>query len=366
MTRVVVIPQDDGACGRYRLRWPAGILKAETGWDIEIHQPGSIKTAMKGDQLVGLKGLSDPKSIDLLVTQRCHSPGALALLRWAHTQGIAVVVDNDDAMWCLDRDNSAYAAWGNGQWKFADAAAEIADVTTVTTQLLAKRYGKHGRTEVIPNYVPAEAIKNQVPARHLFDDTLTVGWAGSVGTHPNDLQVMGNAIERFQRATGARVRVIGDAEGAAKVWGVDVDKVDFQPLGTPYYSALTSVDIAVVPLADTTFNRGKSWLKAMEFSMMGVPVIASPTPANTQLQRNVGPEWVQLAATPQEWYSKLVSTSIAINFRRIAEQERPVMDDRVRTLLTMERNAGRWEEAWKRALNRAAKRRLRNLGMSLS
>lgn len=357
MTRVVVIPQDDGACGRYRLRWPAGILARDTGWDIEIHKPGSIQTAMRGDELVGIKGLPDPKSIDLLVTQRCHSPGALALLRWASSQGIAVVVDNDDAMWCLDRDNTAYAAWGNGQWKFADAAAEIADVTTVTTSLLAKRYGKHGRTEIIPNYVPAEALKNRQPVRHLFDAQLTVGWAGSVGTHPHDLEVVGDAIKRFQLATGAKVRVVGDAEGAAKVWGVNVDKVDFQPLGTPYYSALTSIDIAVVPLADTTFNRGKSWLKAMEFAMMGVPVVASPTPANQQLSRTVGEQWVSLASTPKEWYSKLINASIAVNFRRIAEQE-SAMDERVVTMLTMERNAGRWEEAWKRALNRAAKRRL--------
>lgn len=358
MTRVVVIPQDDGACGRYRLRWPAGILRQQTGWDIEIHKPGSIQTAMKGSELVGIKGLPDPKSIDLLVTQRVHSPGSLALIRWAHSQGIATVVDNDDAMWCVDRDNTAWSAWGQGQWKFTDAATQLADVTTVTTPLLANRYGKHGRTEIIPNYVPHEAVKNLVPSRHLFDDMLTVGWAGSVGTHPHDLQVMGDAIKRFQFATGAKVRVVGDAEGAAKVWGVKVDKVDFQPLGVPYYSALTSIDIAVVPLAGTTFNRGKSWLKAMEFAMMGVPVIASPTPANMQLNRIVGNEWVQLAYTPKDWYSKLISRSTAINFRRIAEQEPLVLDEQVQTMLTMERNAGRWEEAWKRALNRAAKRRL--------
>ena len=355
MTRVVVIPADTSACGFYRMKTPAGaVQQVRPDWTIEVYDPNTVQ--LGGDHLGnlwGINGIPDPRSIDLLVMQRVGVPLQANLLRWARDTGIATVMDMDDAMWCIHPENPAHSVWNGDRthWRIADSAAEVVDLVTVTTPALAKRYSrKHGRVEVLPNTVPADVPEIVDSIRGQFDPTVTIGWAGLTDTHPHDLEVVGDAVRRVVAETGCKVRVIGDAEGAMRDWGLtDIDQIGPVPLGVPYYTALTSIDVALVPLQDTPFNRAKSYLKALEFSSVGVPVIASDTPAHRDLQMTVP---IAIAKTPQGWYENLMRLTAHPCARTDVTAEGW---QAVRAHHTTEGNAEKWAQAWERAMARRSR-----------
>lgn len=347
--RVAVIPGDETGCGTYRMILPAdAVMKARPDWTVELYQPGSVKIGSdaKGN-LVGLKGLNDPDSLDILVMQRVGQRSTVAFTDWAREHGIATVVDADDAMWCIDKDNLAHKSWNNQamNWRYMDESAKRADLVTVTTEHLARRYGKHGRVEILPNCIPSEVFNYEKPTGY-DSSRVAIGWTGFVATHPHDLKVVGDAAKRAVDDTEAVVRVIGDAGGVAREWGLDssaVEGIAPQPLGPAYFSAMSTIDIGLVPLADSPFNRAKSWLKALEFSAMGVPVIASPTPDNVRLSRQVP---MLLAKTPDEWYGHL---RWLIDHPYQREKRGTEARTAVRENFTVEAAGERWAAAWERA-----------------
>jgi hypothetical protein len=272
------------------------------------------------------------------------------------SQGVAVVTDSDDAMWAIDKKNTAWDYWNGGKgphhWSWLDTAAKEADLTTVTTAYLERRYGGHGRCEVLPNCVPGDLATMLESVRDSLDQTPTVGWAGFTATHPGDLTVCGRAVREVHEDTGCIVRVIGDAPGAGHDWGMppqSVEHVNPTPIGLPYYTALTTLDVGLVPLRDTPFNRGKSYLKALEYAAAGVAVVASPTPANRELAKTVP---MLLAETDVQWYD-------AITYLVEHPEARQEQVHRARAAVfeshTYEANAERWAGSWERAMARHAR-----------
>lgn len=352
MTRVVVLPSDETACGLYRMKYPAGAVQmVRPDWQVEVYRPSEVFFGTAADgTLWQVKGVPDPASADLLIMQRVGTKAQRQFVEWMRKQGVAVIVDADDALWAIRPDNMAYEHWNEGpsHWSHMDTAALEADLVTVTTQGLAQRYGKHGRVEVLPNVVPGDVQEMLKSVRDELDQTPTVGWAGFTGTHPGDLQVMGDAMARVQRDTGCIVRVIGDAEGAARIWDCEVDPVAPAPIGMPYYTALTTLDIGVVPLSAGKFNQCKSYLKALEYSACGVAAVVSDTPAHRELAKSVP---LRIATTPDEWYTHLTDL-IANPEQRSASAKYAqgvVYDEH-----TFETNAERWATAWERAVARHA------------
>lgn len=343
-------------CGTYRMYWPSQVVKGvRPEWDVEVYEPGGVKVATdyRGN-LIKMAGVENPDQIDLVVIQRIGMSSALQLMQWFSMKGAAVVLDSDDAMWAIDKDNLAWKSWNGGQYhyKWLDAACDVADLVTVTTQRLARRYGRHGRVEVLPNAVP-EAALDLESRRDEFDPTVSLGWAGFTGTHPHDLETCGDAVAQVVEATGAKVRVVGDAAGAERDWKLpygSVEEIPAQKLGTDYYRALTGIDIGLVPLRDTNFNHAKSWLKALEFSAAGVPVIATPTDDNRRLAQTVP---ILLAESPAEWYEHMERLIRNPQERDLRGQE---AREAVRVHHTFEDRAEQWASAWERALARKRKR----------
>lgn len=350
--RVAVLMSDTGACGAYRMLWPAESVKQiRPEWDVQVYSPRSVAfyTDRATGQLAQVAGLPDVSELDLVVLHRVGKPILLQMMRKVQASGCAVVLDNDDAMWAIDKRNAAWAAWNNTQthWRVTDEAARIADLCTSTTPALSKRYGD-GRSEVLPNVVPEFALDGPA-AYELERDRPTIGWSGQLSTHPGDPLVVGDAVKQAVDDTGCLVVGQPDAAGLQKLWGVPVEPLAPAQLGPDYYTSLRAFDVALVPLRDTPFNRAKSALKALECSAAGCAVVASPTPANRELARTLP---ILLASSPAEWrehVTRLVRTP----------EERRERGSEARFLIqqahTFETQATRWANAWSRAVARRAR-----------
>lgn len=355
MTHVVVIPADRAGCGYYRCIWPAqAVSLVRPDWTVEIRPPEKVVAGFKNGRLVQVKGL-DPLP-DLVVMQRVGTRGQLAVLREAHRRGAATIVDFDDAMWSIDTGNAAFAAWNRANpfdqhWSICDEAAQVVDLVTCTTESLARRYSRrHFRVEVIPNCIPKAATELPGSDENEF---FTAGWSGFTATHPGDCTISKPATKAVLEM-GGRLRVVADAAGAAKEWGLDpsmVDSISPQALGPEYYKAISTLDLMLVGLRDTPFNKAKSYLKVLEAGAMGVPSIAPDNPPHRTLAKTGFP--VTLVASPSEWYDAA---------KRIAQIGQDRGDEWVQMVNevwaavqydhTIEGNAERWATAWERAIAR--------------
>jgi hypothetical protein len=293
-----------------------------------------------GSQMVDVQ---IPADADLMVFQRVshrHIAQAIKLIR---AKGVAVVVELDDDLSCIDPRNPAFellqpggkGAHGEHSWHNLMDACRDATMVVTSTPALQRRFASHGRGAVFENYIHARLL--QIPRV----DHDVIGWAGSVHSHPGDLQVMGSSANRLAQG-GAEFMNIGNGIGVKEAWSL--------PEGTPLHcSGVTDVfewpdyvaklGIGVAPLADTKFNAAKSWLKMAEMAAVGVPCVVSPRAEYMRLFR----EGIGMAVEkPNQWYNALNRLRTDVPLREdMSAAGRAIMGG-----YTIEGNAWKLAEIW--------------------
>lgn len=347
------MPADLGGCGYYRLIWVGQYLRAQ-GHDIRLIHPNQhgkfqgITDEKDPDKLVDIAA---PKDADVIVLQRVSSVKMISGIRLLRERGIAVVLDIDDDMKAIHPNNpAAYALNPNTKgrladynWRNADKIYAEATMVTVSSDALLGRYanydhatGKH-QGVVLRNVVPEVYLKIQPNPR-----PGTIGWGGSVHSHPDDPQVVGTSMAKLQR-DGFTFRVIGPEHGVRSAFKLNDDPVVTGPVDLDRWPhALATLEVGVAPLNLTRFNEAKSWLKPLEMSALGVPWIASPTSEYARLH-NMGAGLI--ATNPREWYRH----GRALLDSESRRQEMIEAGRSVAAQLTVEANAWRWLEVWEQA-----------------
>jgi glycosyltransferase involved in cell wall biosynthesis len=256
-------------------------------------------------------------------------------------------------------------------WKHLMRACTYADLVTVTTTNLARKYGRGNNARVLPNYVPTHALASK-PLRHPRGERpLRFTWTGSVATHPTDLQVATAGFQQLVLHGDAECWVVGTGKGVASRLGLGNDEVeravDVVPdSGSPpevvvemvpnpivhasgewvpidQYPTMVNkyTDVGVVPLDDIPFNRGKSWLKGLEFAAAGRPFVASSTEPYLELHHGYG--LGLMAAKPRDWVKQMRRLHDDAD---LAEELAATGLETVRTRMTYEENAHRWAEVY--------------------
>ena len=114
-----------------------------------------------------------------------------------------------------------------------------------------------------------------------------------------------------------------------------------------YPREVAGLDIGIAPLADTAFNRAKSWLKPLEYAALGVPCVMSPT--EEYLRINAMGVGVVAMRRSRAW-KREVGRLLADDAHRaeVADRGREVVRER----LLIEDNCWKWAEAWTEAMVR--------------
>lgn len=318
------------------MRWP-GEACAAAGHDVRVVEPKArkLKVVMEGHTV---KDVLDVDA-DVVVLQRvthAYMAQAVGVMR---AKGITVVVDVDDDLSSIHPSNPAWAVHRPGaglhSWHNVSLACRNASLVTVSTPALLDVYARHGRGHVLPNYLPDYYYG--LPRA----DSDVVGWPGSYHSHPNDPESLGGAVARLVDE-GAEFVMRGDSTGAGRAFGLAAD-----PAGGPvsieeWPRAVASLGIGIAPLADTKFNRSKSWLKPLEMSAAGVPWVASPRAEYERLHKlGAG----VLADRPRSWYRQLARLRESAAMRQELSQAGCGVAEQLR----LRDHAWRWQEAWAKA-----------------
>jgi glycosyltransferase involved in cell wall biosynthesis len=328
----------------YRLLAPARPLIAQ-GADIIVDTRGPIPLwshewhGAEPPPDVRILALAEKPDADVVVLQRPGRRWWADIIPLLQRLGIRVVVDMDDLLDSIDKRNIAHAQFDpkrvdhhNHTW--AALACERADVVTVTTPALLERYG-YGHGIVLPNLIPERYLKIESEVR-----PDTAGWTGNVQTHPVDLQATAGAVSKALDDNGWTFHVIGTGIAVKAALGLreEPSATGHLPFAE-YAEALGEIELGIVPLVESKFNRAKSCLKMIEFASVGVPVAASATPDNLRMQKlGVG----AVVKHPSQWSRTLNRLIKDRTYREhLAGRSRTVMADH-----TYEKHCWRWAKAW--------------------
>ena len=307
-TRIAMLNAGSG-CAMWRMSIPANEVESK---DIEV----SLFASEKDFHLDELRG-----SQDTIFAQWMADYSAVSEVSSAKSRGVRIVYDMDDNYEDVPLDNPSRDVVDVCGISAMHAAASLADCITVTTDRLASRvrtFFPGIPVVVIPNSLnTAEEGWRKPEDCGSKDGFVKIFWAGGV-SHRRDLQVCLSAVDSILHDYPNAMFITAGYKSP------DIESISSKPhwkgryfhLGGVdsymYFEKLKTldVDIGIAPLEDTEFNQCKSNIKFVEYTMAGMPTVASRVgPYEDTMIHKV--DGFLPKNTHQDWYhclSKLVES----------------------------------------------------------
>lgn len=212
----------------------------------------------------------------------------LNLRKWS---GAKWIIDIDDNFFAVTKDNPAQE---NTRLLHDEIilALTLSDGLTVSVSSLKDLYQKYNpNVFVMPNGIDPLEYQNPV-GKH---DKVRIGWRGAYG-HAQDINLVEDVISHITQDFDVEFVTFGVKPNIKVKNHIHQDWVPF--LDYPEKVQSLGYDIAIVPLIDSEYNRCKSNLAVLEYSVMKIPVVASPT----ENQLNMP---IRYGNSNYEWYSHL-------------------------------------------------------------
>lgn len=209
-----------------------------------------------------------------------------------------LVYELDDDPFEIEPINPSYAIYSRLDARDSIAhCIEVADLVTVTTELLAERMRKLNPNVVaIENRIDEAVLTMDRPRR----DKLVLGWAGG-GSHGADVA---SCAFGLRRTLELNPHVEAHFIGADFRWLVEhpVRHTEWCAKTTDYYK-LIDFDIGIVPLVETPFAVVKSHSKCLEYAALGIPVVAADVAPYRDFVIDGATGW--LVRHENEWLKRL-------------------------------------------------------------
>ncbi len=235
-----------------------------------------------------IPGLLAARDADVLWLERGLYPGIPSFERFLSKP---LVLDVDDAVWHA-------RPFGERQMRLT---AERADIITVCNSHLANWFSQYNKNiELVPTSVDGERF---FPQTRTPRAEFIVGWTGT-SSNFDCLYDIQEALGTFLRhAPSARLRVVADRPPLDL--GLPTKRIDFHRWSEDNEVALVqSMDVGIMPMADSDWNRGKCAFKMLQYMACGLPVVASPVGMSAEVL-GCG-ELGYPASTLSEWTDALV------------------------------------------------------------
>jgi len=301
---------------------------------------------------------SDFFKTDVMVFQRSHQPEIFQKMLAAKSMGIKTVYEIDDDMFNMPKEFEApYQFYQKPEIR--DVMLKFlqnVDAVTVSTVALGESIRK---LTPRPVFVVENAIdldrwrdaqlggKVQLPT--LTPENIVIGWMAS-GSHMIDMPLIDKALCDILRAhPNVRIYVIGTLTLEHLV-RYELAKFSSQLIFSKWVeiNALPGVmavfDIAIAPLVDCSFNRGKSGLKWMQHSALGIPGVYSDLPMYQDLCTNGADGFL---AVPGRWREPLEAL-VADAYLRKRISIKCLQNVQKWDIL---KTAGNWVAAWRQIMS---------------
>jgi glycosyltransferase involved in cell wall biosynthesis len=301
---VLVIPADQWACGRERVYKPYNKLAKQDN--------GKIKFTVHNEPEVRFQYLL---TFDAVVFQRPIKQQVATVIKELKKFGIKTVVEIDDRLDCVHRDNVASSVFHNNSEANNNffECLKHADAVHTSTPEIATAYRLKNDARNIHVFLNAIDFGEDIytkydPLRGMFPEgQINVLWAGST-SHWDSIKFIRGVIEHpISQRDNAHLVICGNKE-FYDVFDLPPEKKTYIE-GTPdvsefpYYPSIGHISLA--PVVPSPFNDGKSELKCLEAAIWKSPVIASPVAPYTRFKDNGGGVLIAKNNRPIEWQKQL-------------------------------------------------------------
>jgi len=267
---------------------------------------------------------------DIIIWQRQYKEVFLNFLLTAKDVGKVQIYELDDNFHEIPPSNPVYFELNPGEKKFYESLKwmSICDKMLVSNPELKEYYDTNVKVncDIIGNCIDAEKVEKI----DKLDNRIRIVWAGG-HTHLKDLLIIKSAIKRIKKEYGKKVKftMIGcngvadfpikkekfiDKDGTEKertiCQHVDISiKHDkfvrwIDPVDA-YVTKLNAMhfDIGLCPLEHTKFNKYKSNIKWLEYSLCGMATIASDYGPYQCIENDV--DGCKIANNEESWYNAI-------------------------------------------------------------
>ena len=297
---MAVVPDKTGACPYLRVLAPASLLaqKKKTVYEVFSHEELSA-----GDYVI-LAYLCLRFSM-CLVVQRYADMKLIKKLSLNRYDRLNILYETDDDLLNIQPRNPAYAAFLSRQSCIRELLMRASGIV-VSTEALAhkfKQYNYEKDIHVFANSIDLSVWKPVLRTQE--KDTVRIIYAGTK-SHIEDLALIEGVLIRLNEKYGSSVKFV--LRGCITPSLRDIADFQLTELGYRDYAAVMSkefseCDIALSPLVDNEFNRCKSNIKFLEYSICRLPGVYSDVLpySSTVIDGRNG----FLAGTEEEWFDKL-------------------------------------------------------------
>lgn len=218
------------------------------------------------------------READIVVMGMIHiQPGFATMCAIREQYGKPVVMEIDDNILSCPVYNPAAVSYepNNEVRQITIKQMREADAMFVSTPYLKEIYSEFNEhIYVLPNSIDFNVWGKA--QRRVNRGRITIGWVGGA-SHNDDLIIIEPAIEYLTTKYPQVEFVFGHGmhpnfRGKKGVrWIKEFVRIDKYPKAI----ARMGFDIGIAPLVDNAFNRGKSNLRWLEYSALGIPTVAS-------------------------------------------------------------------------------------------
>lgn len=304
--RIFGIERDNLACNHYRILSPLS----------KIHELGLAEVRLvKESEIANESVINLAMTSDVLVFQRPATEAWFRFIKTMRKNGKIVVSDYDDDPFNTSPLNPFYQYVGveEFEWQWSDGTKEMlwsenmvsaggykifnierninhrdmfrlnfkkSDMVTCTTDILRQEFLKlNPNVVVLPNLIN----KNFFPEKPDFNKKeFRIGWQGGA-SHYEDLYMIKDVVkEVLTKHSDIKFCYFGDMRFTGLFKDSPQDQIEWHPWVNhntyPYKLALMNLDVGLCPLVDNVFNRNKSAIKWMEYSMFDIATVASDIP----------------------------------------------------------------------------------------
>jgi len=225
---------------------------------------------------------------DVILFQRHDTPQHMAnILGMAEHFNIPVILDTDDNVEAVRPYNPGYRGYhpNSPATEFGKLAPKITAAITMTTDDLYRWHEKDNPHRcILPNSLDIRWRKKFKKTKHPKGE-IHFGWLGSAAHYENLLlirQAVVDILEKYPNATFHCMEMYGTSVWNPEDYPDSINnRIVRHPWQTlrewPKFIAELGLDFALAPAVDNYFNRAKSNLRYLEYSMAKTATIASPT-----------------------------------------------------------------------------------------
>jgi glycosyltransferase involved in cell wall biosynthesis len=272
--RTLFVARSNGGIAWYRVVLPATALGAD--WVAANGAPPKL------DFVTGVTPrafeLLDFGEYEVVVLQQPVGETWLRAIRDLQARGTTVLFEIDDYLQAVRKiETHELSGHMNREWlRKAELNMRIADGIVCSTPYLARRYRKFNeRLWVCQNGID---LKRYAYGRPPEGAPVTIGWAGGVG-HIASVRRWLPAVAAVLRARpDVRFTTVGSAFADELVEEFGAERcrsLPFAPLEM-YPASVSTFDVALAPSGNNNLFRGKSDLRWLEASALGIPVVGDP------------------------------------------------------------------------------------------